>query len=125
MNLGLSCFLERLSPAQAPWASDLGDLGHHIRLTERLMRHWVEVLDVPILELSYESVVEDLDGAARRVIDFLGLPWDDACLAYHEVKRADATLSFDQVRRPIYRASLDRASAYGAALDPLRAALAE
>lgn len=120
LDHGLSIFMERLTPQQAPWSTRLEDIAAHFDDVERLMRHWIDALGVPILEFDYESLVEDQEGASRRLIEFVGLDWDDACLRYHEVERADATLSFDQVRRPIYRSAMGRAEKYGARLDVLR-----
>ena len=78
-----------------------------------------------MLDVSYERLVDDQEGVSRAILNFCGLPWDDACLRYHETKRRDRTLSFDQVRQPIYRSSVGRAEAFGTRLDPLRAALAQ
>ena len=88
------------------------------------MSHWRETLDVPIFDLDYEEMVRDQEGVTRRLLEFCGLEWDDACLRYHETKRIDRTLSYDQVRRPVYDSSVGRAERFGARLDPLREALA-
>lgn len=119
----LSCFMSPLNPGQAPYATDLEQLGLHHREYERLMTHWRAVLDLAVLDLSYEALVDDQRGVTQSILDFCGLPWDDACLRYHETKRRDRTLSFDQVRQPIYRSSVRRAAAFGARLDPLRRSL--
>jgi hypothetical protein len=63
--------------------------------------------------------VADTEKNAREVIDFIGLEWDDACLAFHESKRPVKTASVAQVRKPIYTSSLERAQKYGAGLQPL------
>ena len=121
----LSCFMEPLTPASHPYATDLRHLGQHYRQYERLMQHWHDILDVPILDVQYEELVDDQAGVSRQIVEFCGLPWDDACLRYYEVKRTDRTLSFDQVRRPIYGSSVARAERFGSLLDPLREALAQ
>jgi tetratricopeptide (TPR) repeat protein len=120
----LSCYFERLTPASAPWATDLRHLGLYYREYDRLMAHWREAAGATMLEIDYEDLCADQDAASRRIIDFCGLPWNDACLRSHEVKGADTTLSYDQVRRPVYRTSVGRAERFGALLDPLREALA-
>ncbi|MCP3904262.1 MAG: tetratricopeptide repeat protein [Planctomycetes bacterium] len=120
----LSCYLERLTPASAPWATDLRHLGLYYREYERLMTHWREVLDIRLLEIDYEAIADDQDAAAHRIIEFCGLPWNDACARSHEGRGADTTLSYDQVRRPVYRTSVGRAERFGTLLDPLREALA-
>jgi len=123
LDVCLSCYMERLTPVQAPYATDLTNLGCYYREYERLMDHWREVLDAPFLEIDYEDLVTNQEAVTRRLIDFCGLEWNDACLRFHETKRYDHTLSQDQVRRPLYRSSVNRADRYGPLLDPLRKAL--
>jgi hypothetical protein len=77
-----------------------------------------------MLEVRYEDVVGDLEGAARRLLDFCGLDWDPACLAFHVTERPVRTASAAQVRQPIYDSSIGRWRRYGAELGPLLAALA-
>ncbi len=94
-------------------------------LFDRLMAHWRAVLPPDrFTEVQYESVVADLEGEARRLIDFCGLPWDDRCLNFHENEAPVATPSAVQVRNPIYSSSIGRWRRYGPGLEPLRAALA-
>ena len=71
------------------------------------------------------SVVEDLEGEARKILDFIGLPWDPACLAFHELARPVKTASVVQVRKPVYTSSVARWRRYGAALQPLIDALGD
>ncbi|NRA58043.1 MAG: hypothetical protein HRU13_08020, partial [Phycisphaerales bacterium] len=83
----------------------------------------VEAITVNALGGADTVTVNDLPGTARRIIDFVGLPWDDRCLKPHEANRADRTLSVTQVRRPIYTAAKGRAAKYGDLLEPLQSAL--
>ena len=76
------------------------------------------------LEIDYETLVDNHETETRRLLEFCGLDWDDACLRFHEVKRVETTLSYDQVRRPLYRTAVGRAARFGPILDPLREALA-
>lgn len=119
----LSCFVERLTPTEAPFAGDQRSLGLYYREYLRLMEHWRGVLDMPVLDVDYEGIVRDPETMTRRIIEFCGLDWDEACLRHHEVRRVETTISFDQVRRPIYRTAVGRAARFGALLDPLRRAL--
>jgi hypothetical protein len=64
-------------------------------------------------------VVDDLEGQARRLIDYCGLPWDDRCVAFHQTSRRVATASAVQVRKPLFRSSLQRWRKYEASLAPL------
>ena len=125
-----ACFVENLTYNHG-YASDFRNLGVHYRQYERLMRHWHRVLDLPILDVDYESVVADQEGMSRKVIEFLGLPWDDSCLRFFEKKgeaksaNAAITLSYDQVRKPIYKTSVGRANKFEKFLQPIHDALAE
>lgn len=88
------------------------------------MAHWGATLPPShFLEVDYEAVVDDLEAEARRLISFLGLPWDEACLRFHETKRQVRTASVNQVREPIYRDSKGRWLRHAAHLRPLIAAL--
>jgi hypothetical protein len=81
------------------------------------------VLSIPILDVSYEELVADQEAQTRRLIEFLGLEWDDACLEFHKTKRDVVTLSTEQVRRPMYKSSVARHEKYAKHLAPLREAL--
>jgi tetratricopeptide (TPR) repeat protein len=107
-----------------PFAYDLTELGRYYRLYEELMDHWRSVLgDEFLLDVRYEDVVDDLEGQARRMCGFLDLPWDEACVRYHETDRAVRTMSGPQVRRPIYRSSIGAWRRQEARLAPLLAEL--
>ena len=65
------------------------------------MEHWRAVLPKDVFyDLRYEDLVADAEAETRRLIDYLGLEWDDACLAFHESKRQVRTASLTQVRQP-------------------------
>jgi len=102
---------------------DLAHAGHFYRQYERLMAHWREVLDLPMLDVSYEQVVNDLEPQSRRLLKFLDLPWDPACLNFHQSRRYVWTASSEQVRRPIYKSSVERWRKYERHLGALRGAL--
>jgi len=123
MDTGLSCFAQHFT-APHVWACDLADIGRFQKATERLMEHWKNVLPLPILEVSYEDMVDDQEAVSRRVIDFLGLDWDEACLDFHSSGRTVQTASNWQVRKPIYRTAIGRAKGYEPFLGPLKDALA-
>ncbi len=118
----VSCF-SRFMPGLT-YSYDLAELGRHYRWYYELMAHWRKVLPAgAMLDVSYEDVVGDLEGQARRLIDYCGLPWDDRCLSFHETSRPIATPSNVQVRQPLYRSSLARWRRYEAYLAPLLAEL--
>jgi tetratricopeptide (TPR) repeat protein len=121
----VSCFSTRFSGGH-DYAYDLAELGRYWRRYDRLMAHWRAVLPPErIFELDYESLVEDLEGWARRLIAHLGLEWDDACLRFYESTREVGTASFVQVRQPIYTASVGRWRRHAARLGPLLEALGD
>jgi tetratricopeptide (TPR) repeat protein len=103
----LSCYFQRFQRTMA-FTTDLADCAHRYVETERLADHWRRVLPLQILDIQYEKLVEDLDGQARRLIDFVGLPWDPACAKFHETERTVNTFSAWQVRQPIYQTSVGR-----------------
>ena len=113
-----------LFTAHQDFSYDLGDLGRFYRHYEELMAHWSKVLpEGSFLDVVYEETVEDLETQARRILEFCGLPWDDACLAFHETKRAVRTASIQQVRQPIYKTSVERWRRYENHLAPLLQAI--
>jgi tetratricopeptide (TPR) repeat protein len=106
------------------YAYDLGELGRYCRAAEDLMAHWRAVLpSEALLEIRYESLISNFEVEARRLIDFVGLEWNDAVLRFHETKRAVRTQSEYQVRRPLYTSSIGRWKPYERWLGPLLAAL--
>ena len=119
----VSCYTKLFSAEQL-FTYDLAELGRFYRAYERLMAHWRRVLPPDrFFDIDYEAVVENLEGEARRLLEWLGLPWDDACLRFHETERVVRTASLVQVRKPIYRSSMGRWRNYSEHLQPLLAAL--
>lgn len=91
---------------------------------DRAAKHWAATLPADrFMELSYESLVANQDAETRRLVAFCGLPWDDACLSFHENKAAVATPSAVQVRAPMNAGAVGRWAKYGALLDPARRVL--
>jgi tetratricopeptide (TPR) repeat protein len=103
---------------------DQTTLGRYYRAYAALMEHWRSVLPAGrMLDVRYEDVVSNLEPVARRLVDFCGLDWDDACLEFHKVDRVVKTASLAQVREPIYARSVDRWRVYEDKLGALLAAL--
>ena len=108
-----------------PHSYDLGELGRYYRQYDALMQHWEAVLPPGTMKVvEYEQVVADTETSARELIEFIGLDWDEACLAFHKSKRPVKTASVAQVRKPIYKTSVERWKRYGSGLQPLIDALA-
>ena len=115
----LSCYGKLFSNKQL-FAYDLGELGRYCRDYQRLMAHWRQLLPAShFLEVDYEAVVGNVETQAKRMVDFLGLPWDEACLRFHENRRPVNTASSSQVRQPIYKTSVGRWKAHARHLKPL------
>jgi tetratricopeptide (TPR) repeat protein len=118
-DICLSCYFQHFRSENIMWADDLADCGFRMRQVDRLIRHWMQVIPNNIMELQYESLVADLEGQSRRLIDFLGLEWDPACVSFHKTERAVMTASLWQVRQPIYDSSSGRWRNYRRHLAPL------
>ena len=107
-DVGLSCFTMNFAEAHA-WTTDLADIAEYANGYRSLMAHWRGVLPPEIMtEVDYEALITDQEGESRRLIGFLGLEWDPACLAFHENEGVVTTASRAQVRRPIYATSVGR-----------------
>lgn len=104
-------------------ATDLAGIGHYINTQTRLMRHWQSVLPLPILELGYEALVSDIEAQSKALISFTGLPWDPACLDFHQSDRGVQTPSRWQVKQPVHTRSIGRWRNYSDQLAPLIEAL--
>jgi tetratricopeptide (TPR) repeat protein len=120
----VSCFT-RLFNRHQDATYDLRELGRHYVNYARLMAHWRGLLPGRFLEVRYEDIVADMESEARRLVEFCGLPWDDACLAFHKTRRNIRTASVTQVRQPIYGSSVERWRHYEKFLAPLLDALGE
>ena len=114
-----SCYTQEFAEPNLAWSETLAECAAHTRDMERLLDHWCRELPGRFLEVYYEDVVEDLEREARRIIDYLGLPWDPACLSFHETKRVVMTASHWQVRQPLYATSVGRWRPYRHHLGPL------
>jgi tetratricopeptide (TPR) repeat protein len=103
-----------------PHSYDLGELGRYYGKYRELMGHWEKVLPEGFMTtVQYEDVVADTEKEAKRLIKFLGLPWNDKCVDFHKSDRPVKTASVAQVRKPIYKTSVKRWKKYGERLQPL------
>jgi tetratricopeptide (TPR) repeat protein len=109
-DVALSCWLTQFGKIQ--WASRWPDLLHRIEHYQDLMQHWRTVLPGRFIEVDYESMVVDQETQSRRLVDWLGLDWDPACLEHYAGDSLVRTASITQVRQPIYTRSVARWKAY-------------
>lgn len=104
------------------YAYDLLDTARYYMRFDALIAEWRNALPPErFIEIEYESLVAHQERESRRLVDFCGLPWHDACLDFHENTAPVATASSVQVRSPMYTSSVDRWKRYGQKLDALRA----
>ena len=87
------------------------------------MDHWDKVLPNKILRVNNEDVIKDLDGQVKRMLDFLGLPFEEECISFYETDRSVRTASSEQVRQPINKSGMGRWKPYARNLKPLFEAL--
>jgi len=107
-----------------PYCYNMTDLGNYYQSYMNLMAHWREILPAShFLEVDYENVVDDIETQARRMLDYLGLPWDPVCLDFYKNERTVKTASVNQVRKPIYSSSSGRWKKHAEQLQPLITAL--
>ena len=111
-DVAVSCFMGGFNHAVHPWTTRFEWIAEAWKQSYRMMQHWKDTLDVPILEVHYERLVGDPENEFPRLIEFLGLEWDDKCMEFHKSRRTVRTLSYDQVNRPLYKTSAGRHKNY-------------
>lgn len=126
MDSCFSCYSRLFMGNNLGYSYDLGAVGRYWVSYHELMRHWHAALPAGrILDVPYEAMVSDFEHQARRLVEYLGLPWDDRCLGFHQNRRIVKTASVAQVRKPLYQTSVARWKAYerhlGALLDIVKA----
>ena len=116
-DVALSCWITQFGSIR--WANDLEHLAERINMYLRVMAHYARTLPLPVFEMTYEQMVADQEGTTRRLLDFVGLEWDEACQNFHRTERLVRTASVSQVRQPIYTRSVARWKRYETMLAPL------
>ncbi len=119
MDVCFSNFVQIFGEAHY-YSYDLSDTAAYYREYEKMMAHWRAVLPLPMLDVSYETLVENQEAESRRLVEFLGLPWDDRCLQFHRTERSVRTASNWQVRQPIYKTSAQRWKRFESHLQALK-----
>ncbi len=111
-DVAISCFMGGFNNRLHPWTTRADWASTAWQQSMRMMTHWKAALDVPVLDVHYERLVAEPETEFPRIIDFLGLEWDDKCYDFHKSKRTVRTLSYDQVNRPLYTSSSGRHANY-------------
>ena len=119
----LSNYFQRF-PLNLNYCFDLKNVGHYYLEYARLMAHWRKVPTMNLLEVRYEDMVANTEPTARRILDFMGLEWDERWLTPHTNPNPVETASLWQVRQPIYGHALERWRHYEKHLRPLKEMLA-
>ncbi len=122
LDTGLSCFMQNFTD-DYPWSCDLAHIGAYINAYQRLMAHWRNVLGPTLIEVDYELLVTEPRPQIERLLEALGLAWDPACLEFHRTERTVQSASNWQVRQPMYRHAIGRATSYEEHLASLRNSL--
>ena len=122
LDVCLSCYFHDFSQGHS-YTYDLAELGAYYRQYERLMDHWRAVLPLAMMDVAYEELIADQEAVSRRLVEFCAVPWDDACLNFHQSVRSVFTSSMWQVRQPLYGTSVGRWRHYDSHLGPLKSAL--
>jgi tetratricopeptide (TPR) repeat protein len=117
--------LKQLFAAGQEFSYSAEHIARYYRSYLELMRHWDEVLPGRVLRVSYENLVDDLEGNVRRVLDFCGLEFEPRCLEFHRTQRSIGTPSSEQVRQPINRDGLEQWRHFEPWLGPLKQALGD
>lgn len=119
------CFsnFKQVFPSPLGPSYDIVDMGHYYREYVRFLSHFDRVLPGRIHRVLYEELVGDPEKEIRRLLDYCGLPFEEACLRFYETDRNISTVSSEQVRRPVYTDSLEQWRHYDRWLGPLKAAL--
>ena len=124
MDACFSTYKQHFAEGQS-FSYDLEDLGRYYRCYLSLMDHWDEVLPGKVLHLQYEQLIREPEAQIRRLLSHCSLPFEPACLSFHETKRAVRTASAEQVRQPLYTSGVGYWRHFEAQLAPLRRALGE
>jgi hypothetical protein len=117
-DAALSAFFQRFQ-REVAFATDLLDAGRRWREAERMAAHWATCLPLSMHHVQYETLVDDSENEAKKLIAFLGLEWEPACLEFYKTERPVRTASTWQVRQPLYRSSVGRWRRYRKHLAPL------
>lgn len=119
----LSCYQILFGANNLLFSYDLTELGQVYKIHERIMAHWQKVLPGQILEMEYEDLVQHPEANIKRMLKYCELEFEPACLDFHKLDRPIATASLMQVRKPIYKESIDHWKNYQTFLGSLFNAL--
>jgi tetratricopeptide (TPR) repeat protein len=124
MDTCFSTFKQHFAEGQT-FSYNLATLGRYYRCYLSLMDHWDRVLPGRVLRVQYEELVREPEANIRRLLEHCGLPFEPACLSFHETRRSVRTASAEQVRQPLYSSGVSYWRHFERQLEPLREALGD
>jgi hypothetical protein len=124
LGCGFSCFRQHFARGQN-FTYSLEDIGHYYRDYVALMAHFDQVLPRRVHRVLYEDMIGATEAQVRALLGYCRLPFEAACLRFHENERAVRTASSEQVRQPIFREALEHWRHFEPYLTPLKSALGE
>jgi tetratricopeptide (TPR) repeat protein len=122
ISTSLSLYFARFARGNY-FSYDFDSIGFFFGLYKKIMQHWKATLPLKMIEVSYEGIINDTESEVKNLLEFLELPWDDACLTHHKTKRTIATASHWQAKQPIYKSSLNSWKNYEKHIGELKKAL--
>ncbi len=115
-DIAVSCWLNGFAMI---WSKTWEHIARRFADYQRIVEHWRQTQAISWFDVRYEELVDDLEGHARRLLDYIGMEWDPACLEFHLTRRVVRTPSLVQVRQPIHSRSVGRWRNYEPSLQPL------
>ncbi len=122
MDTALSCFKNSFMGDAMLYSYDLADLGAFYKVYEKMIAHWRKVLPTWVYDIHYENLTADPEAEVRKLLEFIGLPFEEPCLSFYQTKRSTRTASSIQVREPIYQTSVKKWKNFERELQPFRKA---
>lgn len=125
MDTAFSCYQQLFETTNLPFSYDLRDIAGYYAIYRQYMDHWSNVLKLRWLNVGYEPLIGDLESHVRELLEYCGLPFEQACLEFNNADRTVLTASASQVRRPLYANSVEKWRRYDSHLGDLKRALDE
>ena len=108
LDTTLSCYIAEFGNIGHNYAYNLNNMGKYYLEYNRLMDHWLSIYGDRIHDICYENLITDTEATCKNLLASCNLEWDEKCLDFHKTKRNVRTLSYDQVKRPIYSEAMFR-----------------
>jgi len=109
-DVALSCWMTQFGSIR--WACHPEHIVHRIQQYQRIMNHWRKVIPEKFIEMNYEDLIANQEKESKRLIEYIGLDWEEDCLKFYESDRLIRTASITQVRQPIYKKSVAKWKRY-------------